>query len=384
MTVTVEPIRGKAGFFIAIIVVIAVMLAGFLWWNFRANRVADLPSVPPAAAPPAGDRAPDMPLAASLAQKLEIPWALDFLPDGSLVITERSGRVRLIDVREGLLPEPLLIIDEVAHRGEGGLLGIAVHPDFASNHFIYVYYTHQGENLVNRVVRFRKENNTLLDKKIILDNIPAASNHNGGRIKFGPDGLLYITTGDASVAELAQDRNSLAGKILRLEDDGAIPSGNPFAGSPVYSLGHRNPQGLAWDAQGRLWATEHGSRATDELNLIEPGNNYGWPVIRGDETAPGLVSPVIHSGGETWAPSGLAFFNGSLFFAGLRGQSLFQVVIDNQGVTLQRHINRSFGRLRDVVAGPDSLLYILTSNRDGRGVPTADDDQVIRLNPGKL
>lgn len=377
-------LRGKAGFFIAIILVIAVVLAGFLWWNFRANRVADLPSVPPAAALPAGDQSPDVPLAVSLAQELEIPWALDFLPDGSLVITERPGRVRLIDVREGLLPEPLLIIDEVAHRGEGGLLGIAVHPDFASNHFIYVYYTYQGENLVNRVVRFRKENNTLLDKKIILDNIPAASNHNGGRIKFGPGGLLYITTGDASVAELAQDRNSLAGKILRLEDDGTIPSGNPFAGSPVYSLGHRNPQGLAWDAQGRLWATEHGSRATDELNLIEPGNNYGWPIIRGDETAPGLVSPVIHSGGETWAPSGLAFFNGSLFFAGLRGQSLFQVVIDNQRVTLQRHINRSFGRLRDVVAGPDSLLYILTSNRDGRGVPTADDDQVIRLNPGKL
>ncbi len=379
-----QSLRKKAYFFITIIAVIVVVLAGFLWWNFRANRVADLPSVPPATAPPAGDQTPDIPLAASLAQKLEIPWALDFLPDGSLVFTERPGRVRLIDVREGLLSEPLLIIDEVAHRGEGGLLGIAVHPNFASNRFIYVYYTHQGENLVNRVVRFRKENNTLLDKKIILDNIPAASNHNGGRIKFGPDGLLYITTGDASVAELAQDRNSLAGKILRLKDDGTIPPSNPFPGSPVYSYGHRNPQGLAWDARGRLWATEHGSSATDELNLIEPGNNYGWPIIRGDETAPGMVSPVIHSGGETWAPSGLAFFNGSLFFAGLRGQSLFQVVIDNQRVTLQRHINRSFGRLRNVVVGPDDLLYILTSNRDGRGVPAADDDQVIRVNPEKL
>ncbi len=380
----VQSLRKKAYFFITIIVVIAVVLAGFLWWNFRANRVADLPPVPPATAPPAGDQTPDIPLAASLAQKLEIPWALDFLPDGSLVFTERPGRVRLIDAREGLLPEPLLIIDEVAHQGEGGLLGIAVHPDFASNHFIYVYYTSQGENPANRVVRFSKESSTLLDKKIILDNIPAASNHNGGRIKFGPDGLLYITTGDASVAELAQDRDSLAGKILRLEDDGTIPTSNPFPGSPVYSLGHRNPQGLAWDAQGRLWATEHGSSTTDELNLIEPGNNYGWPIIHGDETAPGLVSPVIHSGGDTWAPSGLAFFNGSLFFAGLRGQSLFQVVIDNQRVTLQRYINRSFGRLRNVVVGPDNLLYILTSNRDGRGVPTADDDQVIRLNPGKL
>ena len=253
------------------------------------------------------------------------------------------------------------------------------------NHFIYVYYTYQGdENLANRVVRFRQEDRTLLDKKLIIDNIPAASNHNGGRIKFGPDGFLYITTGDASVANLAQDRNSLAGKILRLKDDGTIPLNNPFPDSPVYSFGHRNPQGLAWDTQGRLWATEHGSSATDELNLIEPGNNYGWPIIRGDEEAPGLESPVIHSGRETWAPSGLAFLDGSLFFAGLRGQSLYQAVIENQTVILSRHLNKSFGRLRDVVIGQDNLLYLLTSNRDGRGVPIANDDQSIRINPEKL
>ena len=378
--------RKKAYFLGIIIVVIIVALIGFAWWNFRAKRVADLPSVPPASAPPAEAQVlEEIPLAVSLAQKLEIPWALDFLPDGSIVFTERLGRVRLIDTQEGLLPEPLLTISEVAHRGEGGLLGIAVHPDFANNHFIYVYYTYQGrQNLANRVVRFRKEDKTLLDKKIIIDNIPGASNHNGGRMKFGPDGLLYITTGDASVSDLAQDRNSLAGKILRLKDDGTIPPGNPFPGSPVYSFGHRNPQGLVWDAQGRLWAMEHGSSATDELNLIEPRNNYGWPIIRGDEQAPGLESPVIHSGRETWAPSGLAFFDGSLFFAGLRGQSLYQAVIENESVTLQRHLNRSFGRLRDVVIGPDNLLYILTSNRDGRGIPTDDDDQIIRINPEKL
>ncbi len=371
----------KKAYFTIIIAVIVVALIGFIWWNFRANRLVDLPLAPSATAPPAGD----IPLATSLAQKLEIPWALDFLPDGSLVFTERPGRVRLLDAGKGLLPEPLLTIDEVAHRGEGGLLGIAVHPDFASNNFIYLYYTYQeGENLANRVVRFKKEDKTLLDKKIIINNIPAASIHNGGRIKFGPDGLLYITTGDASISDLAQDRNSLAGKILRLKDNGTIPPGNPFPGSPVYSFGHRNPQGLAWDVQGRLWATEHGSSATDELNLIEPGNNYGWPIIRGDEKTPGLESPVIHSGGETWAPSGLAFFNGSLFFIGLRGQSLYQAVIENQRVILRRHLNRNFGRLRDVAVGPDNLLYILTSNQDGRGVPTADDDQIIRINPEKL
>lgn len=381
-------VRGKTYFVIIIItitVVIVVALLGFVWWNFRAKRVADLSPVPSAIAPPARDQTAETPLAVSLAQKLEIPWALDFLPDGSLVFTERPGRVRLIDAQKGLLPEPLLIIDEVAHRGESGLLGIAVHPDFADNHFIYVYYTYQGgDSLANRVVRFKKEGKTLLDKRIIIDNIPAASTHNGGRVKFGPDGLLYITTGDASISSLAQDRNSLAGKILRLNGDGTIPSGNPFPGSAVFSFGHRNPQGLAWDTQGRLWATEHGSSATDELNLIEAGNNYGWPTTRGDERAPELESPVIHSGQETWAPSGLAFLNGSLFFAGLRSQSLYQAAIENETVTLQRHLNRSFGRLRDVVVGPDNLLYILTSNRDGRGVPTAGDDQIIRINPKKL
>ena len=293
--------------------------------------------------------------------------------------------MRLLDAQEGLLPEPLLTIGEFAHQGEGGLLGITVHPDFASNQFIYLYYTYQvGENLANRVVRFRKKDKTLLDKQIIIDNIPAASIHNGGRIKFGPDRLLYITTGDASVPDLAQDRDSLAGKILRLNDDGTIPTGNPFPDSPVYSFGHRNPQGLAWDAEGRLWATEHGSSATDELNLIQPGNNYGWPIIRGDEKSAGLESPVIHSGGDTWAPSGLTFFDGFLFFAGLRGQSLYQVAIKNEEVTLRRHLNRNFGRLRHVLIGPDNLLYVLTSNRDGRGVPTAEADQLIRINPGKL
>jgi glucose/arabinose dehydrogenase len=320
-----------------------------------------------------------------VAKKLEIPWALDFLPDGGIIFTERPGRVRLIDPREGLLPEPLLTIAEVAHRGEGGLLGIAVHPDFGENPFIYVYYTYQQDgSLANRVVRFRKQDNKLLEEKIIIDNIPGAYLHNGGRIKFGPDGRLYITTGDALNPDLAQDKNSLAGKILRLNDDGTIPEDNPFPDSPVYSVGHRNPQGLTWDEQGRLWATEHGARATDEINLIEPGKNYGWPVIRGEETAAGLESPVIQSGEETWAPSGAAFFQGSLFFAGLRGQSLYQLRIEDRAVTLRRHLTETFGRLRDVSAGPDGFLYLLTSNRDGRGAPIAEDDRIIKINPKEL
>jgi glucose/arabinose dehydrogenase len=393
----VKYVGRKTYFVIIIIAIVVVALAGLIRWNSRANRLVDLPSIPLASAPPAEtqvleDKPPvqdqaseDVPLAVSLAQKLEIPWALDFLPDGSIVFTERVGRVRFIDTQEGLLPDHLLTVEETAHRGEGGLMGIAVHPDFASNRFIYLYYTYQGdENLANRVVRFSKEGKALLDEKIILDDIPAASNHNGGRIKFGPDGMLYITTGDASLADSAQDKNSLAGKILRLKDDGAIPPDNPFPGSPIYSFGHRNPQGLAWDTQGKLWAMEHGSRATDELNLIKPGNNYGWPVIRGDEEETGLESPVIHSGRKTWAPSGLTFFDGSLFFAGLRGQSLYQAVIENEGVTVQQYLDRNFGRLRDVALGPDNMLYILTSNRDGRGLPVAEDDQILRINPENL
>ncbi|MBI2288209.1 MAG: PQQ-dependent sugar dehydrogenase [Chloroflexi bacterium] len=376
----------KARLVVVILIVLVAVLVGVVWWNFRANRVTDLPSASPTSEVPSGEQpSSEMPLAVFLVQGLEIPWALDFLPDGSMVLTERPGRIRLIDSQEGLLAEPLLTIAEVIHRGEGGLLGIAVHPDFASNHFIYVYYTYQErDGLANRVVRFRKEGKTLLDKKIIIDSIPGAAIHNGGRIRFGTDGLLYIATGDSSVADLAQDRDSLAGKILRLKDDGTIPPDNPFSGSPVYSLGHRNPQGLAWDVQGRFWAVEHGSNATDELNLIKAGSNYGWPVIRGDEKKAGLESPLLHSGQETWAPSGLAFFNDSLFFAGLRGQSLYQVVIADGEVKLQRHLERKFGRLRDVVVGPDNMLYLLTSNRDGRGVPTAADDQLIRINPGKL
>lgn len=348
------------------------------------------PVPPPATPSPPSPITPspaslEPPLIVPLAKHLEIPWALDFLPDGSIVFTERVGRVRLIDNQERLQAEPLLVVANVAPRGEGGLLGIAVHPNFAQNQLIYVYYTYQnGANLANKVVRFTKQGAKLVDPKIIIENIPGATIHDGGRLKFGPDGMLYITAGDASVADNAQDKNSLSGKILRVKDDGSIPPDNPFPGSPVYSFGHRNPEGLAWDAQGRLWETEHGQTATDELNLIEPGKNYGWPVIRGDEKQAGLVNPVIHSGAVTWAPSGMAYLDGELYFAGLRGQTLFEVAINQQQPQLRRHLEGRFGRLRDVVVGPGLILYVLTSNRDGRGAPSADDDQIIKINPRKF
>ncbi|OGO30896.1 MAG: glucose sorbosone dehydrogenase [Chloroflexi bacterium RBG_16_56_11] len=368
------------------ILVVAILL---IWWNFRAGRTPALPTVPPTTstqtAPSATQTPAGGPLAVALATRLEVPWALDFLPGGAIIFTERPGRVRLIDAGRRLLPEPLLVVRDVAATGEGGLLGIAVHPDFSRNNLVYLYYTYQdGGSLFNRVARYIWRGSSLVNDRVIIDGIPAGSVHDGGRIKFGPDGYLYITCGDAGNAAAAQDISALNGKILRLEDDGGVPADNPFPGSPVYSYGHRNPEGLAWDDRGRLWATEHGSSATDELNLVESGKNYGWPVIRGDETAAGMVTPVINSGAETWAPSGAAYFNGSIFFTGLRGQSLFEVPVGGAGVTLKRHFDRDFGRLREVVIGPDGFFYLLTSNRDGRGLPVDEDDQVIRLDPARL
>ncbi|MBI2049412.1 PQQ-dependent sugar dehydrogenase [Candidatus Roizmanbacteria bacterium] len=320
-----------------------------------------------------------------VAGSLEVPWALAFLPDKSILFTEREGRVRLIDSNGNLNPNPLLVLDDVKQISESGLHGIAIHPNFSGNQSVYLYYTYEGnENqTLNRVVRFKFENNVLSEKTIIVDQIPGAPNHDGGRIKFGPDKLLYITTGDAQNPSLSQNTNSLAGKILRVTDDGKPAPGNPF-GNEVLSYGHRNPQGITWDNEGRLWETEHGQSATDELNLIEGGKNYGWPDIRGDQAKDGMEIPILHSGSDTWAPGGAAFINGSIFFAGLRGQTLYEAVINDANVTLKEHFKGELGRIREVVVGPDNMLYITTSNRDGRGNPNADDDKIIRVNPEKL
>ncbi len=308
-----------------------------------------------------------------IAQNLSIPWGITFLPDGSILVTERPGRVRMIDNQGNLLPSPIATISKVKHIGEGGLLGIAVHPDFENNNYVYLYYTYSSteNDTLNRIVRFKFENGKLTDETVLVDAIPGAVNHNGGRIKFGPDNFLYITTGDAQNPSLAQDKNSLAGKILRVTDEGKVE---------VYSYGHRNPQGLAFDNQGRLWATEHGPQAMDELNLIEKGKNYGWPIIQGDQMREGMVSPVIQSGStDTWAPAGAAFLDGSIFFGGLRGESLFEYNLTDK--SLKRYFQEEFGRIRAVVLGPDGYLYITTSNTDGRGNPKEGDDKLIKVIP---
>jgi aldose sugar dehydrogenase len=324
-----------------------------------------------------------------IARNLEIPWDVAFLPDGKLLVTERPGDVLLIDPSTGT--------SSVAHshseqRGEGGLLGILLHPNFAQNHFVYLYMTAPGSDneTTNRAVRYVFENGTFTQDRVIIENIPGAIYHDGGRMEFGPDGKLYITTGDATRPAIAQDRASLGGKILRLNDDGTVPSDNPF-GTRVWSTGHRNPQGLAWDDSGRLWETEHGPTGEsgrcchDEINLIEKGGNYGWPTIIGDETKSGFINPKWHSNTGTWAPASLVYHEGSLYFGGLKGETLYEAVLDGDNVVeLKEHFKGEFNRIRTIRKGPDGMFYITTSNRDGRGNPADDDDKLIRVDPRSL
>ena len=330
-----------------------------------------------------------------VASGLQVPWSLTFAPDGRLFFTERTGAVRVIQNGQ-LLPEPWAVLP-AARLGEGGLLGLALDPQFATNGFVYLYYTYrdsQGEAW-NRLSRLVERDGKGTEETVLLDRIPASGIHNGGRVKFGPDGKLYVTTGDAADRSLAQSLDSLAGKILRLNPDGSIPLDNPFPGSPVYSYGHRNPQGLAWHpVTGKLYATEHGPSAHDEVNILEPGNNYGWPNLSGQGGAPQFRDPIIESGGSTWAPSGATFYTGgrllpdwqgSLFYAALRGSHLHRLALGgpdfSQVQESEELFDGEFGRLRDVVQGPDGLLYFSTSNRDGRGSPQSADDRILRIVP---
>ena len=322
---------------------------------------------------------------------LEIPWSIAFAPDGRLFVTERPGRVRIIDVT-GRTSELALSMDDVYSEGEAGLLGLALDPQFAQTRFVYLYYSARaGGGAVNRVVRYREAGSRLAERAVLLDGIPAAQIHDGGRIRFGPDGLLYITAGDAANTSLAQDLGSFAGKILRINRDGTTPRENPF-GSPVYSYGHRNPQGLDWHpATGQLWAVEHGNVGNDEVNAIDAGANYGWPRIEGSQTMAGMRTPLTFYNPAV-APSGTSFYRGDRFprfvnnvFTGtLRGTHLLRLVPDGSAPRIAAQevlLNGRFGRLRDVIPGPDGLLYLATNNRDGRGSPVATDDRILRISP---
>jgi glucose/arabinose dehydrogenase len=314
-----------------------------------------------------------------VASNLEVPWAADVSQDGRLFLTERPGRIRIIE--NGTLLDPIFI--NVAQQGESGLLGLALHPDFASNHLLYIYQTYSnGTEVFNKVVMLTERDNKVIDSKTILDGIPAADRNDGGRIKFGPDGKLYVATGDAKQPQLAQDAGSLAGKILRINPDGSIPDDNPFPGSPVYSFGHRNVQGLAWDGDGRMYASEHGESGNDEVNLIKAGENYGWPIEECDATRfekpVYCFNPAIAPADITIPSSDKLGYKGDILLAALKAKQLRDV---NLGTGESNNILTGYGRIRDVVEAPDGSLYVLTSNRDGRAIAEPGDDRVLHLLP---
>ncbi|MBI4151794.1 PQQ-dependent sugar dehydrogenase [Candidatus Woesearchaeota archaeon] len=310
-----------------------------------------------------------------VARNLDTPWAMDFLPTGQLIFTERPGRVNVIENGVATVVGEIPVNEEA----EAGLLGIAVDPEFKQNQFVYLYYTHENKN---RVSRFQLEW-TLKDEIVLIDDIPFARFHNGGRIKFGPDGKLYITTGDATELSSAQDITSLAGKILRLNKDGTIPEDNPSR-NEVYSYGHRNPQGLAWhDATRQLVAAEHGPTRNDEINFIEKGKNYGWPQECTDKIEE-INQPIRCYTEFTLAPGGIAFQGNALYIAGLRGTQLRKIVFTPDLTTIlsEEEIFSDFGRIRDVVEH-EGYIYFSTSNRDGRGLPAVEDDKIVRVKTEK-
>ncbi|GCL35104.1 hypothetical protein SR1949_01960 [Sphaerospermopsis reniformis] len=328
---------------------------------------------------------------------LEVPWGIAFLPNQDMLVTERPGRVRL--VRNGqLIPQPVATIN-VTESGEDGLLGIATHPNFAENRFFYIYYTaDKNGSQVNRVERWRLSQNglTASPDKVIVDNIPVAQFHNGGRIRFGPDGMLYIGTGDAREPQISQDVNSLAGKILRVTPDGQVPPDNPYANNPVYITGIPNTQGFDWLDKSTLWVTDHGPsgdlgrRGHDELSLAKAGDNLGWPTIYRCESKKGMVTPSIvwrealpPGGAVIYTGNSLPEWKGSLIIATLRSQHLQRVVFNPQSPQkIERHevyLQGQYGRLREAIMGTDGELYVTTSNCDGRGNCPPQRDKILRI-----
>lgn len=311
-----------------------------------------------------------------IATDLNIPWNIT-KHNQTFYLSQRAGSIIKVDGENGSKTmQEVDVTKDVLHIGEGGLLGFILSPNFESNQEAYAYHTYEenGE-VLNRIVVLRLNQNTWRETSVILEGIPGGRIHNGGRIKIGPDGKLYATAGDAGNPNNAQNVSSLAGKILRMEVDGSIPNDNPIKNSYVYSYGHRNPQGLAWDNSGKLYSSEHGQSAHDEINQIVAGKNYGWPVIEGDEKASNMVSPLFHTGEETWAPSGIEIKNGKIYVATLRGESIR--VVDLAGTKVETEFEGA-GRMRDILI-EENALYSITNNRDGRGNPREGDDRLFRL-----
>ncbi|QKY71673.1 sorbosone dehydrogenase family protein [Lentibacillus sp. CBA3610] len=315
-----------------------------------------------------------------IAENLEVPWSIEKLED-TFYLTERSGSI--VEIGNGEVERQTVELEqEVSTASEAGLLGFVLAPDFSESNLAYAYYTYEdSDGQYNRIVTLRLEDNVWREESLLLDQIPSGAYHHGGRIKIGPDGYLYATAGDASNSEIAQDPDSLGGKILRMNLDGSIPSDNPFPDSYVYSYGHRNPQGLTWTSDGTLYASEHGNNANDEVNMIEAGQNYGWPVIEGNEEQEGMVAPQFTSGDEsTWAPSGMDNYNGNLYVAALRGSAVLEFDLETGE---HREVITDLGRIRDVLVD-DDYLYFISNNGDGRGTPENSDDRLYRISLSEL
>ncbi len=338
----------------------------------------------------------------TVAANLEVPWAIAFAPDNRTFFTERPGRVRVIENGK-LRSEPIFTVPDVEPSSESGLMDLSLHPNFAANKFIYLAYAYRGDGKRVRVVRYKFADNKLIEPKTIIEDIPAAPNHAGTRARFGPDGKLYITTGDATEKEIAQKTDSLGGKTLRLNGDGTVPADNPFVGDKkfrpeIWTIGHRNAQGLAWQPGSNLmFQTEHGPSGFDgpgggdEVNIVERGKNYGWNVIHHRETRAGMESPLLEYT-PACAPASGTFYNGTVFtafkgnffFGCLRGERLIRVSLNCRNVVSQEDLlKETYGRIREVAEGPDGFIYFSTSNRDGRGSPAKEDDRILRLVPVK-
>ncbi|AVT28600.1 oxidoreductase [Plantactinospora sp. BC1] len=314
----------------------------------------------------------------TVATNLQAPWGMAFLPDGSALVAERDT-ARVVQIRPGQSPQQVATISGVSPGGEAGLLGLAVSPTYASDRYVYAYFTSSSDN---RIVRFRLD--APQTQTPILTGLARANFHDGGRIAFGPDGMLYAGVGDAGQTANSQNPSSRNGKILRMRPDGSAPPDNPTAGSLVYSLGHRNVQGLAWDAQGRLYASEFGQNTWDEVNYIVPGGNYGWPTVEGQGNDPRFRNPIVTWTTAEASPSGATIDGNMLFVAALRGTRLWQVPLNGSGGVSGSPIARltgQYGRLRTVERAPDGSLWVATSNRDGRGSPAATDDRILRFLP---
>ncbi|ERN53431.1 PQQ-dependent sugar dehydrogenase [Alkalihalophilus marmarensis] len=315
-----------------------------------------------------------------IAENLEIPWSIE-KADDTFYLTERPGSIIKVENGE-MTRQDVQLEKNIATAAEAGLLGLVLAPDFSDSNLAFAYYTYEDNaGQFNRIVTLRLEDDSWREESLLLDQIPSGTYHHGGRLKIVPDETLYATAGDASAPDLAQDLNSLGGSILRMNLDGSIPEDNPLPDSYIYSYGHRNPQGLTWSSTGKLYSSEHGSSANDEINEIEGRQNYGWPIIQGTEKEEGMITPLFTSGGtDTWAPSGMDYANGKLYVAALRGEGVIEFDLETGE---QRKVITDYGRIRDVLI-EDDTLYFISNNTDGRGNPKENDDKLYKVSLTEL